>query len=239
MDAGAGCPTLPLPFLVMGNDSAHLIWDWNGTLFDDIDAVLGASNAAFAEVGMPTLTLERYRDLYCVPVPLFYERLLGRRPTAAEWAAMDEAFHRHYMALSAACGLAAGAADLLAGWAGSGGSQSVCSLAGHDQLVPAVRSHGIDRHFVRVDGRVGPSGVSKSTQMAGHLAALLRSGPDALRRTVVIGDALDDAFAARHVGAHAVLYTGGSGSRASLAEAGVPVVDTLEEAVETARTLVG
>jgi phosphoglycolate phosphatase-like HAD superfamily hydrolase len=223
----------------MGNDSAHLVWDWNGTLFDDIGAVLEASNAAFAEIGLATLTLERYRELYCVPVPVFYERLMGRRPTADEWAVMDDAFHRHYLAQSAACRLAAGAEDLLVQWALSGGSQSVCSLFGHEELVPAIRSHGIERHFVRVDGRTGPSGVSKADQMARHLAALTRSGAPALRRTVVIGDALDDAVAARHVGVGAVLYTGGSNSRASLETAGVPVVDTLQDAVETARRLVG
>ena len=51
---------------------------------------------------------------------------------------------------------------------------------------------------------------------------------------MVIGDAVDDALAAAHVGARAVLYTGGSHSRASLEKAGVPVVDTLAEAVEAA-----
>jgi len=54
---------------------------------------------------------------------------------------------------------------------------------------------------------------------------------------VVIGDAVDDALAAAHVGARAVLFTGGSHSRASLEEAGVPVVDTLHEAVERAEEL--
>ena len=49
-------------------------------------------------------------------------------------------------------------------------------------------------------------------------------------RTVVIGDAADDAVAAAHVGARAVLYTGGSHSRASLEAAGAPVVDSLAEA---------
>ena len=52
--------------------------------------VIGATNAAFAEMGLAPLTLERYRELYCVPIPLFYERLMGRLPTDAEWQRMDE-----------------------------------------------------------------------------------------------------------------------------------------------------
>jgi hypothetical protein len=31
----------------MGKQSTHLVWDWNGTLLDDIEAVIGATNAAF------------------------------------------------------------------------------------------------------------------------------------------------------------------------------------------------
>jgi phosphoglycolate phosphatase-like HAD superfamily hydrolase len=69
--------------------------------------------------------------------------------------------------------------------------------------------------------------------MVRHLGSL-RVDPE---RTVVIGDAADDAVAARHVGARAVLYTGGSHSRASLEAVGAPVVDTLEEAVEEAERL--
>ncbi|WP_171170462.1 HAD family hydrolase [Streptomyces sp. I05A-00742] len=219
----------------MTQHGAHIVWDWNGTLLHDVDAVMAAANASFAEVGLPPMTLERYRDLYCVPVPRFYERLMGRLPTEAEWQVMDAAFHRHYAAYAVDAGLAAGARELLADRQAAGHTQSLCSLAPHDELIPLVRTHGIERHFVRVDGRTGRSDRGKAEQMARHLAALRGMAPE---RVVVVGDAVDDALAAAHVGAKAVLYTGGSHSRASLATAGVPVVDTLTEAVELAERLV-
>ncbi|MEU7107824.1 HAD family hydrolase [Streptomyces sp. NPDC046215] len=220
----------------MGKHVAHIVWDWNGTLFHDIDAVMAATNAAFAEIGLEPITLERYRELYCVPIPLFYERLMGRLPTPAEWDHMDVVFHRHYQDHRVRCGLADGAEDLLARWQAAGRTQSIMSMHGHEDLVPLVRGFGIERRFVRVDGRTGPSGGSKAEHMVRHLAGLEGIPP---RRTVVVGDALDDAVAAAHVGAHAVLYTGGSHSRAGLAGAGVPVVDTLAEAVREAERLVG
>ncbi|MFJ9814279.1 HAD family hydrolase [Streptomyces sp. NPDC101151] len=214
---------------------AHIVWDWNGTLFHDNDAIIGATNAAFAELGLAPITLEQYRTLYCVPVPKFYERLLGRLPTAAEWELMDGVFHRYYAEHRILCGLTEGAADLLAGWRSAGHSQSLLSMYGHEELVPLVRGFGIEAHFLRVDGRTGPSGGSKAEHMVRHLEAL--SGAVEPARTVVIGDAADDAVAAGHVGARAVLYTGGSHSRASLEGAGVPVVDTLAEAVAEAQRL--
>ncbi|MFI6547586.1 HAD family hydrolase [Streptomyces prunicolor] len=214
--------------------SAHIVWDWNGTLFHDNDAIIGATNAAFAELGLTPITMEEYRALYCVPVPKFYERLLGRLPTDAEWEVMDVTFHRYYAEHRVVCGLTEGAADLLAGWRTAGRSQSILSMYGHDELVPLVREFGIEPHFIRVDGRTGPSGGSKAEHMVRHLGALADVDP---ARTVVIGDAADDAVAALHVGARAVLYTGGSHSRASLEGVGVPVVDSLAEAVAEAERL--
>ncbi|OQD55608.1 phosphatase [Streptomyces phaeoluteigriseus] len=213
---------------------AHIVWDWNGTLFHDNDAIIGATNAAFVELGLEPITLERYRALYCVPVPKFYERLLGRLPTDVEWQVMDEVFHRYYAEHRVRCGLTDGAAELLAGWRSAGRSQSLLSMYVHDELVPLVRGFGIEPYFLRVDGRTGPSGGSKAEHMVRHLETLTEVDTE---RTVVIGDAADDAVAALHVGARAVLYTGGSHSRASLEGVGVPVVDTLQEAVETAERL--
>ncbi|MEU3724283.1 HAD family hydrolase [Streptomyces sp. NPDC031705] len=216
----------------------HIVWDWNGTLLHDIDAVMVATNASFAELGLDPITLERYRELYVVPVPKFYERLMGRLPTDAEWVVMDEAFHRHYWVAAEEAGLADGARELLRDWQADGLTQSLLSLAPHDKLVPLVRGYGIDGHFLRVDGRTGPSHTSKAGHLVRHMAALEASGVTAAR-TVLVGDAVDDATAAQHVGARAVLYTGGSHSRASLQTAGVPVVDSLAEAVALARELAG
>ncbi len=213
---------------------AHIVWDWNGTLFHDNDAIIGATNAAFAELGLEPITLEQYRALYCVPVPKFYERLMGRLPTEAEWLVMDETFHRYYAEHRVGCGLTEGVAELLVQWRSAGRSQSILSMYVHDELVPLVRGFGIEEHFVRVDGRTGPSGGSKAEHMVRHIEALASVQP---ARTVVIGDAADDAVAALHVGARAVLYTGGSHSRASLEAVGVPVVDTLGEAVAEAERL--
>ncbi|WP_432076575.1 HAD family hydrolase [Streptomyces wuyuanensis] len=220
----------------MGKHSAHVVWDWNGTLLDDIHTVIEATNASFAEIGLGPITLERYRELYCVPVPRFYERLMGRMPTDEEWAAMDAVFHKHYWRLAETCLLTAGAAELLAARQAAGRTQSLLSLAPHEHLIPIVRRHGIEERFVRVDGRVGASHAGKAEHMVRHLAAMAHVPPE---RIVVVGDAADDAVAAAHVGAKAVLYTGGSHSKASLRATGVPVVDSLAEAVEVAEELAG
>ena len=216
---------------------AHIVWDWNGTLFDDIEAVVSASNAALAEIDLLPLTVEQYRSQYRVPVVDFYRELMGRAPSPEEWLRMDASFHTHYEALRDSCALTAGVEALLADWSGQGSSQSLLSMYGHDDLLPLVRRLGVERHFVRVDGRVSTSGVSgKAEHLVRHLGLL---APDvAPARTVLIGDVVDDALAAAHVGAHAVLYSGGSHARSELERVGVPVADTLVQAVAYAQELV-
>lgn len=215
---------------------SHLVWDWNGTLLDDVTAVVGAANAALEVVGREAITVEQYREWYRVPIPKFYERVLGRLPTDAEWDAMDVVFQRTYLQNCVACGLTTGVEELLRDWRDAGRSQSLLSMHVHDELVPAVQGFGIESHFVRVDGRRGPAGPSKADAMERHLTAL--AATVSVERTVVIGDAADDAVAAAHVGARAVLYTGGAHSRANLEATGAPVVDSLAEAVDLAAELV-
>lgn len=222
--------------MTSGTTRTHLVWDWNGTLLGDTHAVIQATNAAFAEVELAPITLEQYREMYTIPIPRFYERFLGRLPTEAEWERMDGIFHRYYAEQRVGCGLTAGVEELLRQWQRAGRSQSLLSMYGHEQLVPVVRGYGIEPRFVRVEGRTGPSGGSKALHMERHFEALAGVGGIAPEHSVVIGDALDDAVAAAHVGARAVLYTGGSHSRSSLEGAGVPVVDSLGEAVALAET---
>ncbi|MFJ1755191.1 HAD family hydrolase [Kitasatospora sp. NPDC088134] len=200
-------------------------------------AVVGASNAAFATVGIAPMTLEEYRAQYEIPIPRFYERLMGRMPSPAEWLALDDAFHVKYTELFPGCGLTPGVEELLAGWTAAGHSQSVLSMYAHDKLVPAVDAFGLTGHFLRVDGRRGDAGGRKAGELAAHLDAL--GGQVDRARTVLIGDAADDAEAALSAGIGAVLYTGGSHTREKLLPVGVPVVDTLAEAVALAGELTG
>ncbi|MEV0382209.1 HAD family hydrolase [Nonomuraea sp. NPDC050643] len=205
----------------------HIIWDWNGTLFHDVDAVVGATNEVFRPYALPELTADGLRAVYTRPIWLAYERLLGRPLNEGEWQLLDDGFHEHYFRLSDACGLAADALLTLTSWTGT---QSLCSMAPHSHLVPKVDSFGITTHFTRIDGLIGLTGGEKAAHMAAHIEAV---GVDA-GEVLVIGDSVDDGLAAKHVGARAVLYTGGMTSRAELEATGLPVVDTLAQALDHA-----
>lgn len=210
----------------------HIVWDWNGTLFDDQDLVLAATNASLAAIGVDRhITNERYQDLYQRPMEDFYAALIGFPVPAAQWPILDAAFADHYLSHVRECGLSCDALAAMDAW--SPRSQSLLSMFGHEDLLRLTRELELHGRFHRIDGRppqldFGP----KAKYLVKHLEHLRAHAPDLTADQVaLIGDCADDAYAAFHVGAQAVLYTGGSSSRTVLEKVGVPVVDTLSEAV--------
>ncbi|MFB7672678.1 HAD family hydrolase [Kitasatospora purpeofusca] len=205
----------------------RIVWDWNGTVRDDVADHLAALNATIPDLGGGPVNLETYRAEHRVPIRAFYDQLLGREITDEEWRRGDAAF----LAVldERPVRLREGVRQLMLRLRAGGHGQSLLSLAPHERLVREVHKTGIGGLLERIDGRTGPSVSTKGPALAAHLEAL---GPDTdPASVVVIGDSLDDAAAALELGAYPVLHTGGLHSAARLATAGVPLVDTLEEAV--------
>jgi len=214
----------------------HVVWDWNGTLFADLDIVVSAVNVSLRAVGAGPIDADRYREVYQRPLHRFYETLLGRPVLPDEMTALDLDFHDAYHALLDQARLtvdARGAVDLVAA---RGQTQSVLSMWWHDRLVPAVRFFALDDFMLAVDGHRGPAGASKQNHLARHVEQLVRLFPGRVQRDgmTVIGDVTDDSDAARAVGVGCVLYDGGSQPRAVLEATGDQVASSLIEAVELA-----
>lgn len=52
----------------------NIIFDWSGTLVDDLPAVLKASNFVLAQSGKPEMSLETFREEFQLPFTKFYDR---------------------------------------------------------------------------------------------------------------------------------------------------------------------
>ncbi|MER7459538.1 HAD hydrolase-like protein [Micromonospora sp. NPDC126480] len=209
----------------------HLVWDWNGTLLNDLDLVVTATNAAFASVGGPAVSPDEHRVRFRRPVADYYAEVLGQAVDDEAFGRLDRIFHDAYRNGLTTCALAHDAVEAMSSWPGG---QSLLSMWFHDELVPTVHTYGLTGHFLRVDGlRAEVGGDRKAESLARHLTELGVRGRD----VVLIGDSLDDADAARSVGGRAVLYTGGFTDPARLRASGHPVAETLTDAVKLARDL--
>jgi phosphoglycolate phosphatase-like HAD superfamily hydrolase len=206
----------------------HLVWDWNGTLLDDLPLVVTATNAAFASIGGPVVSADEHRRDFRRPISDYYGTVLGRRVDDAEYLVLDRAFHDAYRGGVAECRLTADALAAMELWTGS---QSLLSMWFHAELVPTVTRYGLTSYFARIDGlRAEVGGGFKSEHLITHLAELGIDGADA----VLIGDSMDDADAAASVGARCILYTGGFTHPEQLRASGRESADSLVEAVQMA-----
>ncbi len=207
----------------------HVIWDWNGTLVDDLPVVVAAVNVSLAAIGEDGIDADAYRDHYTRPVRIFYDRLLSRPVTDDEWERINTTFHLSYVDALNSVPLARDAVAAVDLVAAAGATQSILSMWAEHELVPEVERHGLDRHMTRIDGNTRSNGETKAALLEMHLAAL-EEGTDA----VIIGDSTDDANAARAVGIGCVVYDGGSHHRVKLDALGFPVADSLLRAAELA-----
>jgi phosphoglycolate phosphatase-like HAD superfamily hydrolase len=212
--------------------SIHIVWDWNGTLLDDLHVVIEAVNLSMGALGIDPIDEHGYRDHFTRPVRTFYDSLLGRAVGEDEWERLNQGFHDHYLTLVPTAQLAPDAEDALASAAERGWSQSLLSMSPQTQLESVVDAIGIGGYFERIDGLRGPTGGLKALHLEEHLSALDVGPGDA----VIIGDTPDDAAAARQVGASVVLYDGGSHHLQVLQGLDLPLAHTLLEAVELAAT---
>jgi len=70
----------------------NIIFDWSGTLVDDLPAVLQASNFVLTQAGRPAMTLEEFREEFQLPFTRFYDRHTPHVPMAQ----LEEWFHAEF-----------------------------------------------------------------------------------------------------------------------------------------------
>jgi len=87
----------------------NLVFDWSGTLADDFNPVLKATNEIFSHYGAPTMSAEEFREKFFLPFPQFYEKYL---PQAA-LPELDFQYHRAFATLQSHIPLLDGAREVL------------------------------------------------------------------------------------------------------------------------------
>lgn len=201
----------------------HVVWDWNGTLLDDVEAVLLSINTMLERRGMPVVSRERYREIFGFPVIHSY-RLLGFEfSNHEEWDATANEFHSYYNRHVEEAVLAPGAKDLLAEISARGIVMSVLSASESTKLLELLAHYGIDGFFQNIVGHSDLYGSSKI-----ELGRELMDGIDVPPEEVLlVGDTMHDYEVSQDIGCKCVLYLGGHQDAARLTSCGCPAVSDL------------
>lgn len=202
----------------------YVLWDWNGTLLNDLWLALEIANAMLHRRGLPVMDAHRYRDIFDFPVAEYYRRAgfdFEREP----FPVLAEEFIGEFNRRVKECALHAGATDLLGAIAGEGKRQAVLSASHQESLTSTVELHGVTHHFDALQGLGDNLAVSK--EAAGH--ALLATVDIDPTSVVLIGDTTHDFEVARGLGVACMLVADGHQAPSRLAATGAPVVSSLLE----------
>jgi len=203
----------------------HAIWDWNGTLLDDFDITARITIDALAELGSIEVTPEQVRDHYCRPLDGYFSRLLGRDVTEDDLRHLGLRYDMRYRDMMHELSLASDAIVAIE-VIGQKATQSLLSMAPHDQLNTLVDLHGLRPRFRLIEGFRGTGHPTKRESLVNHCAALGLED----HSLCLIGDTVDDHDAAAAAGIGSILVATGMQSRRRLESTGAPVVDSLSEA---------
>jgi len=202
----------------------HIIWDWNGTIFNDVELGIDIINKMLAARNLPVLTTEKYRDVFTIPVEDYYAGVgfdFSKEPfkvVGQFW--MDEYERRKFE-----CGLYENVADVMEKIRNLGIGQSILSAYSQHTLDEMIDHYELRKYFSHV---VGLDNI--------YAASKLHLGKDLMKRlgngkweTLVIGDTLHDYEVAIEIGADCVLVSSGHQSKKRLLEATSNVIDSIEQ----------
>ena len=198
----------------------HVIWDWNGTLLNDISASLASVNDMLAARGEPPMDINRYKECIGTPIIRFYEQVFDLEKEV--YSNILEEYNAGYMRHLASCSLTEGAKEAIADFAAEGIHQAIVSSSNNAQLCENARKYGVYDCFEAVLGAADFKADSKIERARAYLA---QSSEE--KRVLVVGDLEHDAEMAAQIGADCVLLTSGHEHPERLAKSGAVIFDKI------------
>ncbi|MBF0501711.1 MAG: HAD family hydrolase [Candidatus Riflebacteria bacterium] len=202
----------------------QFLWDWNGTLINDIEVCLEIINECLAKRSLPLLTRERYLDVFEFPVINYYRAIgfdLEKEPFELVGQEFIDAYNRRMFE----CSLHTGTMQLLEKIRAHSMPQFILSALHQTSLKKVIGHFRLDAFFSDVRGLDNHNAHSKIELGKQLLTESVKSGA----RTVMIGDTLHDFDTASALGVDCVLVAGGHNSYERLKKTGVPVYHSLVE----------
>lgn len=191
----------------------HVIWDWNGTLVDDVHLAVEAINVLLVEHDLPPTNISRYREMFGFPIRQYYLDL-GFDFARKSFEELCERFVEEYdHRLAPTAQVFSGRRQLLTEIKCTK-TQSILSAAAQWHLEIATQHLGVRHHFHHIYGVADHLGSSK----IGRGRELLEATTIEAARTILIGDTCHDLEVAKELGLACVLIADGHQSFARLAE---------------------
>ena len=203
----------------------NIIWDWNGTLLNDVEWCREIVNIMLGKRNLQTLnSIEAYYKVFGFPVIDYYRRVgfdFDKEPFEVLAEEYIELYHERECRMS----LFKDAKDVLANLNEKGISQIILSASEQEMLNSQVKQFDIDSYFDEV---LGISNIYAASKIDIGKAYIERIKP---QKAILIGDTIHDKEVADALGVDCMLIANGHQNKGALISTGAVVKNSLWEAV--------
>ena len=204
------------------NTYAHIIWDWNGTLLDDLNLCLEIINNMLDKNFLPPVSRADYLGVFGFPVRDYYQKI-GFTFEEEPFEVISTEFIAAYEKGRPNCPLMPGTREILEFLSITGYTQSILSASKQAYLNKAVLDYGIKDYFISINGLDNHHAAGKF-DLAKNFMTTQDLNPNSV---LLIGDTLHDAEIAASLSVDCWLIPNGHQSRQRLESAGLPILDSL------------
>ncbi len=198
----------------------NILWDWNGTLLNDMDLCIDCMNILLKERSLPKLSHDFYKEVFTFPIRDYFLKI-GFDFSKEAFELPADKFVVLYNQRYPEASLFDGAAEALEHFRNLGIRQFVLSAQEHELLGRLLEYFNIRHFFEAVTGTTDNYAHSKLE--AGR--RLIAGGNLEPAETIMIGDTIHDHEVATSLGIPCLLISHGHQSAGRLNSTGSPVMN--------------
>lgn len=201
-----------------------IIWDFNGTLIDDINAALASVNDMLLRRNLPIINYEQYASFVDTPIIKFYEHIFDDL-YSMDFNVIAEEFNKGYEKHLPQKAVMANAHEVLEYFNSKGKLQTVISATHIDKVNKRLAEFGLTGYFDKILAHNNLIAEDKTHLAVGYF----KEKGIAPSEAVVIGDCVADFKMAETLGCDCILTTQGHQSRKEFEETTATIIDSLIE----------
>ena len=204
----------------------HIIWDWNGTLLNDVELCAGIMNMLLTQESLPNISIAKYKSIFTFPVIEYY-KIAGHSFERTSFEVLGKQFMDEYELHKNNCKLFPGVSKLLSVIQSKNIKQHLLSAYEQNNLNNILKHFGIINYFQYIVGLDNIYAGGKS-----HLAQdlVMKIGSNgAAGNILLIGDTIHDYEVAKEIDADCILVSQGHQDEERLLKLGIPVVKDIIE----------
>ena len=200
-------------------NSKTIIWDYNGTLLDDLSIGVQCINKMLTKRELPLLSKDQYREVFTFPVKKYYETV-GFNFNKEDWNIVAKEYISLYTSLLPNSTIFPEAIQLLSQFKNLDKKQFILSAMEQNRLNESVKTENIGSFFSEISGI---NNIYASSKIENGIQ-MIKDHQLKPKDICLLGDTTHDYEVAQKLGCKCILIAAGHQSITKLKETSCPLV---------------